>query len=146
MEERSPMTRMQTRHSFRPLAGAADRSRRQRALALWAIVLVASLLWPTEFFATRIDAQTVTPAVTPTAGGTYIVQPGDSWTSLSRRTGIPIRELQAANPGSVRPTGWLIVGEELTLPGAATPTPEATATMLPTPETTATEAPIEDSS
>ncbi len=131
------MTRMHTRDGFRPLADIVGRSSRRRALAFWAVVLVAGFLWPTVFSATRVEAQTVTP----TAGGTYIVQPGDSWTSLSRKTGISIRELQAANPGSVRPTGWLIVGEELVIPGAATPTPLATATVAST--ATATEAAVE---
>lgn len=134
------MTHMQTRNGFRPLTGVAHRRSGRRALAFCAIVLAAGLLWPTIFSAARVDAQTVTP----TAGGVYIVQPGDSWTSLSRKTGIPIRELQAANPRSVRPTGWLIVGEELILPGVATPTPEITATALPSPETATTETPAEE--
>jgi len=120
------MTRMQTRDGFRQIAKSAGR---RGVLVFWAIVFVVGLLGPMAFVVTRVDAQTVTP----TAGGTYIVQPGDSWTSLSRRTGISIRELQAANPRAVRPTGWLIVGEELILPGVATPTASATVAATPSP-------------
>jgi LysM repeat protein len=84
-------------------------------------------------------AQTATPA----AGSTYVVQPGDSWTSVSRKTGLSIRELQAANPDSVRASGWLIVGEELVIPGAPAPSPSATpaaatSTSAPTATTVAT--------
>ncbi|MFN3331197.1 MAG: hypothetical protein ACK47M_01635, partial [Caldilinea sp.] len=78
------MTHMQTRNGFRPLISTDRRLDRRHALAFWALVVAAGLLWPTIFSAARVDAQTVTP----TAGGTYIVQPGDSWTSLSRKTGI----------------------------------------------------------
>jgi len=77
------------------------------------VLLIAALALPqSSLLSLRVEAQTVTPSPAPT----YVVQPGDSWTSVSRKTGIPIGELQAANPRSVRPTGWLLVGEVLVLP------------------------------
>lgn len=52
------------------------------------------------------------------SGYTYIVQPGDSWPLVAQRVGVPVSELQGANPESVRPNGWLIVGETLFIPRA----------------------------
>ena len=47
----------------------------------------------------------------------YTVQPGDTWTSLARRTGIPIADLQAANPDHMHPPFyWLYVGHQLWIP------------------------------
>ena len=50
------------------------------------------------------------------SGYTYIVQPGDSWPLVARRVGLTVDQLQEANPESVRPNGWLIVGESLFIP------------------------------
>ncbi|MFO7634776.1 MAG: LysM domain-containing protein [Caldilinea sp.] len=136
------MTRMQTKHYSMSTSHRTGRVTRLRALAVFALLIWAmSLAWPATFAVTRIEAQTATPA----AAGAYIVRPGDSWTSLSLKTGISIRDLQAANPRSVRPTGWLIVGEQLTLPGQAAPTATATVTETPppSPEPTSTETPEE---
>lgn len=58
-------------------------------------------------------------------GFTYTVQQGDTWISLSERTGLSVAELQAANPQAVRANGWLIVGEDLTIPSHTT-TPNTT--------------------
>jgi LysM repeat protein len=110
------MTRMHTRIA-RTVAGGARRRWLTAAALLLALYFGAALLATPD-----AAAQTATPA----AASTYVVQPGDSWTSVSRKTGLTIRELQAANPGSVRASGWLIVGEELVIPGAATPPPAAT--------------------
>jgi len=80
------------------------------------------------------------PPLADSGPATYIVQPGDSWTSVARKTGFSVRDLQAANPGSIRTSGWLIVGEELALPGAATATATPTATPASaTPEATVRE-------
>ncbi len=49
-------------------------------------------------------------------GYTYIVQPGDSWPLVAQRVGLTVSQLQEANPDSVRPNGWLIVGESLFVP------------------------------
>ena len=46
------------------------------------------------------------------------VQPGDSWPLVAQRVGLTVKELQAANPDSVRANGWLIVGESLFIPWA----------------------------
>ena len=50
------------------------------------------------------------------SGYTYIVQPGDSWPLVAQRVGLTVGQLQEANPESVRPNGWLIVGESLFVP------------------------------
>lgn len=100
--------------SYRPPAFRRRRGPQWPTSVLVSLVLlIAALALPeSSSFSLRVEAQAVTPAPAPT----YVVQPGDSWTSVSRKTGIPIGELQAANPRSVRPTGWLLVGEVLILP------------------------------
>jgi len=123
------MTRMHTRIA-RTLGCGAQRGGAAAALLLALWLGAAFLATPPAF------AQTATPVATSPA--IYVVQPGDSWTSVARKTGLSIRELQAANPGSVRASGWLIVGEELVIPGAA---PAATATAPTTPARTPTVAP-----
>ncbi|MCY3901179.1 MAG: LysM peptidoglycan-binding domain-containing protein [Caldilineaceae bacterium] len=50
------------------------------------------------------------------SGYTYIVQPGDSWPLVAQRVGLTVSQLQEANPDSIRPNGWLIVGESLFVP------------------------------
>ncbi len=49
----------------------------------------------------------------------YTVQPGDSWWSISERTGVPIGVLQAHNPQAIRPNLWLWRGERLWIPAPA---------------------------
>jgi LysM repeat protein len=50
-------------------------------------------------------------------GQWYRIQVGDSWSVLSRRTGLSVAALKAANPeAAAHPEGWLIVGEQLCLP------------------------------
>lgn len=51
-------------------------------------------------------------------GYTYTVQPGDSWPLVARRVGLTVGQLQEANPDSIRPNGWLIVGERLFIPNS----------------------------
>ena len=47
----------------------------------------------------------------------YTVQSGDSWSVISRATGVPVSSLYAANPGKVRPPSYVIyVGEVLCIP------------------------------
>ncbi len=53
----------------------------------------------------------------------YTVQPGDSWSRLSARTGISIAALQAANPAHIHPHNWLYVGHTLWIPCGAPPPP-----------------------
>ena len=49
-------------------------------------------------------------------GYMYTVQPGDSWPLVAQRVGLTVSQLQEANPDSIRPNGWLIVGERLFIP------------------------------
>ncbi len=139
------MSRMQTqgqrvlpavrRRCYRtPLACLGERGFQRTALFLASLALLMAALALPESFGARVEAQTATPAPAPT----YVVQPGDSWTSVSRKTGIPIGELQAANPRSVRPTGWLLVGEVLILPVRSEATPTAATPTTSPPTTTAT--------
>lgn len=139
------MSRMQTqgqrvlpavrrRCSRTPPACLGERGFQRTALFLASLALLIAVLALPESFGARVEAQTAPPAPAPT----YVVQPGDSWTSVSRKTGIPIGELQAANPRSVRPTGWLLVGEVLILPVRSEATPTAATPTTSPPTTTAT--------
>ena len=59
-------------------------------------------------------------------GYNYTVLRGDSWSSISRRTGITVAELKALNPAAVRPRDWLWIGERLYIPAQPSlPPPEA---------------------
>lgn len=51
-------------------------------------------------------------------GYIYTVQPGDSWPLVAQRVGLTVSQLQEANPESIRPNGWLIVGERLFIPNS----------------------------
>lgn len=54
------------------------------------------------------------------------VQRGESWSSISAYTGVPIHALQAANPGKVHPPRyWLYAGEALWIPCGGPPPPPA---------------------
>ena len=46
----------------------------------------------------------------------YTVLPGDSWGTVSQRTGVSMDMLKASNPQALRPTGWLLMGDVLTIP------------------------------
>ena len=62
----------------------------------------------------------------PTSGGTYVVQPGDSWWGISRKYGISVNELLALNPPATSST-VIHPGDVLIVPGLPTPpTPEPT--------------------
>lgn len=54
-------------------------------------------------------------------GEWYTVQRGDTWYLLSRRLGIPVTELQAANPDHRHYRDWLIIGHRLWIPGEEEP-------------------------
>jgi LysM repeat protein len=101
-KENRPMTRTHTRiaRSFGNLCGNAVLLRR------WLIggaLLLVFWLGLTLIAAPRSGSAKRMP--TAIAPSTYVVQPGDSWTSVSRKTGLSIRELQAANPQSVPAAG-----------------------------------------
>lgn len=46
----------------------------------------------------------------------YVVRPGDTWWSVSARTGVPVGVLQAYNPQAIHPNLWLWVGDRLWIP------------------------------
>ncbi|MCX6029992.1 MAG: LysM domain-containing protein [Chloroflexi bacterium] len=84
-------------------------------------------------------ALTVTVALAqggaPSSGGYYYtVQPGDSWLSLSWRTGIPVADLKAANPTALHPRDWLWKGERLFIPAKPTLPPGAVPGATPAPD------------
>ena len=58
----------------------------------------------------------------------YTVLQGDNWDSVAATTGVSVEALQAANPEAAeRESGWLLVGETLTVPSIATSTPSTPA-------------------
>jgi LysM repeat protein len=71
-------------------------------LALGVVLLSTGTVWA--------QADETTPE------GTYIVQRGDSWTSIAERNGLTVGELKAANPQSIRANDWLNLGEEINIP------------------------------
>ena len=110
-----------------------------RAFATALALLLAALLAWSVGPATAL-AQSATPTGSPTAApsgaagarsSTYTVQVGDSWISVAARTGVSVSALQAANPDSMRPNEWLLVGETLVVPAEA-PAPDATGTVTST--------------
>jgi LysM repeat protein len=49
----------------------------------------------------------------------YTVKQGDTWSTVSRSTGVSVAELKRLNPQAIHPKGWLWVGERLLVPGKA---------------------------
>ncbi len=82
-------------------------------------------------------APTATPAPTTiAAGGTYVVQTGDTLYSIARQTGVSVSTLATAN--GLTTNDLVRIGQQLTIPaGGTTPAPTttvaATATPAPTP-------------
>lgn len=57
------------------------------------------------------------PAAAQEAGGFYYrVLPGDSWTSVARRMGLTVTQLQAVNPEYPHPKQWLFPGQTIFIP------------------------------
>lgn len=103
------------------------------------VAMLLAVLWLFAAFASA-HAQTAAPtAAAAEEGYYYTVQVGDSWTSVSKETGVSVRELQAANPQSIRVNRWLRTGERLLIPAAPAPG------MTVTPAARATEAAAEES-
>jgi peptidoglycan DL-endopeptidase LytF len=70
------------------------------------------------------QAAPVTAPSESSCGYWYTVQPGDSWSRISARTGVSVAALQAANPHLVRPPkNWLYVGDRMWIPCGAPPPP-----------------------
>lgn len=75
------------------------------------LALPAALLLPAPVHA----AETTPPAC---SGDTYTVRPGDTWSNVSRRTGVTVAALKQLNPNSVRTNGWLWIGDVLCITGS----------------------------
>ncbi len=75
------------------------------------------------------------PEQTASGGYWYQVRPGDTWNSVSRAAGVPVRDLWRANPNLVNRLYWLYIGQRVWIPAGtdATPEPAAQATATPTP-------------
>ena len=53
----------------------------------------------------------------------YQVRPGDTWNTVARATGVPVRQLWAANPGLRNRQQWLYLGQRVWIPAAPPATP-----------------------
>jgi LysM repeat protein len=106
-----------------------SRSHLSRFILIVIILLLAGTILPPQVAqgqdATPSPAMTMTPA----AGYTYTIERGDSWSSISRKTGVTVAALKANNPQAIHPEDWLYQGERLFIPGtsAIQPTPQGTA-------------------
>jgi LysM repeat protein len=58
---------------------------------------------------------------TQSSGTAYIVRRGDTLTNISRRQGVSVRDLAAAN--GLRTTSWVYVGQRLVIPGGSSGSP-----------------------
>ena len=83
-------------------------SRRQSLVSLGLLVALLGLL---------ILPALVQADNNPPDGYYYIVRQGDTWSNVSRRTGVSVAELKRVNPQAIHPKGWLWVGERLLIPG-----------------------------
>jgi len=91
--------------------------------APWLMAMLIAMLLVMVVVPAAQAAPEPAPAVA-SCGYWYTVQPGDSWSRVSARTGVSVAALQAANPGLVRPPrNWLYVGDSLWIPCASAPPP-----------------------
>ena len=77
---------------------------------LWLVLGLAAVMLVLPAHA---SAQSNNP---PAAGYYYTVRPGDTWSTVSRQTGVSIARLKAANPLAIHPFSWLWVGDRLYIP------------------------------
>jgi hypothetical protein len=77
------------------------------------LILVCLLL---VVLAALMSSRPVAAQAVRGAGEWYTVRPGDTWYALARRFGVPVSELQAANPTHIHLFRWLIVGHRLWIP------------------------------
>jgi LysM repeat protein len=75
-------------------------------------------------------AVATTSTGTATAGGSYVVQPGDTLSAIAARAGTSVAELAAAN--GLDPNGVLLAGHALSLSGAGSGTAEPVSTTVAT--------------
>ena len=73
-----------------------------------------------------VPVSTSTSTSTSSAGGAYVVQPGDTLTAIATRAGVSMPSLAAAN--GLDPTRYLISGTVLRLSGTGTMVPVSTST------------------
>jgi N-acetylmuramoyl-L-alanine amidase len=69
------------------------------------------------------------PAAAPAATGGYTVRPGDTLSALAARSGVSLQTLASSN--GLDPTGVLIAGTTLNLPGGAAAAPAAASAPAP---------------
>jgi LysM repeat protein len=94
-------------------------------------------LWVGE----RLQVPGKAPAI---VGYWYQVKPGDTWKTVAKATGVPIKELWAANPRLLNRQLWLYLGQRVWVPAAPPLTPAAIAavgTVTPTPPALAASTP-----
>ncbi len=85
---------------------------------------------PSAPVATSPAATAVPPAATPTTGGViHVVQPGDNLYRLSIRYGTTVAAIRDAN--QLVNVGFIVVGQELLIPGGTIPTEVADAPAAP---------------
>ncbi len=80
------------------------------AVLLAVVLIVSSLTLP-------VFAQHAPPR---DQGYWYTVRPGDSWWSISLKTGVPVGVLQQFNPQAIHPRLWLYAGERIWIPTGKT--------------------------
>lgn len=90
-------------------------SRHRLSVAVALLLMLGAALTPEAAL-----GQTATPI--PEKATYYAVKSGDTWTRVSRITGISEEALKASNPKAAsHPRGWLIVGEKLLIPDTSAP-------------------------
>ena len=83
----------------------------------------------------RLTVPAAPPPTTPpppAKGYWYRVKPGDTWNTVSRATGVPVRTLWQANPTLINRLYWLYIGQQVWIP-AASPSGSAAGAVMPTP-------------
>ncbi len=77
----------------------------------WLLILALVTLLPTA-----MSAYAANPTPPACTGIYYTVQPGDTWSSVSYRTGVKVAELKRLNPHAIHPNNWLWAGDRLCIP------------------------------
>ncbi|HXF62241.1 MAG TPA: LysM domain-containing protein, partial [Caldilineaceae bacterium] len=86
---------------------------------LWRLSLIATLALCVGLWLMAAVVAQAQDTEQPAPGYYYTVQEGDTWEAVAQRTGVPVDQLQAANPDAVRENGWLLNGEQLFIPTSA---------------------------
>lgn len=99
-------------------------------MILAAIVLLAIQAMPASAETGNPQAVLPTPTAQPDGRIIYIAQPGDSWWTVSVKTGVPEAQLYLLN--NAKPDDMLIEGQQILL-GVVTPTPPVPTELAVTP-------------